>query len=250
MGTEHILTVKELVKNFGTNRVLDKISFTVKRGEVVVIIGPSGTGKSTLLRCINSLTPPNEGRVWLDEREITDKHSDINKIRQEMGFVFQHFALFNHLTALGNVEVGLYKVKKMSREAARKKAIEELTRVGLQDHMEKFPAELSGGQQQRVGIARSLAMDPKIMMFDEPTSALDPELTGEVLAVMKDLAQAGMTMLVVSHEIGFARAVADRIIFMEDGHIVEDGPPEEILRNAKKERTREFLHKITELYGE
>ncbi len=250
MGTEHILTVKDLVKDFGTNRVLDKISFTVKRGEVVVIIGPSGTGKSTLLRCINSLTPPNEGRVWLDEREITDKHSNINKIRQEMGFVFQHFALFNHLTALGNVEVGLYKVKKMSREAARKKAIEELTRVGLQDHMEKYPAELSGGQQQRVGIARSLAMDPKIMMFDEPTSALDPELTGEVLAVMKDLAQAGMTMLVVSHEIGFARAVADRIVFMEDGHIVEDGPPEEILRNAKKERTREFLHKITELYGE
>ena len=250
MGTENILTVKDVVKDFGTNRVLDKISFTVKRGEVVVIIGPSGTGKSTLLRCINSLTPPNEGRVWLDEREITDKHSDINKIRQEMGFVFQHFALFNHLTALGNVEVGLYKVKKMSREAARKKAIEELTRVGLQDHMEKYPAELSGGQQQRVGIARSLAMDPKIMMFDEPTSALDPELTGEVLAVMKDLAQAGMTMLVVSHEIGFARAVADRIVFMEDGHIVEDGPPEEILRNAKKVRTREFLHKITELYGE
>ncbi|MFW5712187.1 MAG: amino acid ABC transporter ATP-binding protein [Spirochaetia bacterium] len=250
MGTENILTVKDLVKDFGTNRVLDKISFTVKRGEVVVIIGPSGTGKSTLLRCINSLTPPNAGRVWLDDQEITDKHSSINKIRQDIGFVFQHFALFNHLTALGNVEVGLYKVKKMSREDARKKAIEELSRVGLQDHMKKYPAELSGGQQQRVGIARSLAMDPKIMMFDEPTSALDPELTGEVLAVMKDLAQAGMTMLVVSHEIGFARAVADRIIFMEAGHVVEDGPPEEILRNAKKERTREFLHKISELYGE
>jgi polar amino acid transport system ATP-binding protein len=250
MGTENILTVKDVVKEFGDNRVLDKISFTVKRGEVVVIIGPSGTGKSTMLRCINSLTPPDEGQVWLNDREITDKHSNINQMRQDIGFVFQHFALFNHLTALGNVEVGLYKVKKMSHEAARKKAIEELTRVGLQDHMEKFPAELSGGQQQRVGIARSLAMDPKIMMFDEPTSALDPELTGEVLAVMKDLAKAGMTMLVVSHEIGFARAVADRIVFMESGNIVEDGPPEEILKNAKKARTREFLHKITELYGE
>jgi len=249
MGNDNILTVKELSKAFGDNRVLDKISFTVERGEVVVIIGPSGTGKSTLLRCINSLTPPDEGRVWLDDREITDKHSDINRIRQDIGFVFQHFALFNHLTALGNVEVGLYKVKKLSREAARAKAIEELTRVGLREHMEKYPAELSGGQQQRVGIARSLAMDPKIMMFDEPTSALDPELTGEVLTVMKDLARAGMTMVVVSHEIGFARSVADRIVFMEDGHIVEDGPPEEILKSAKKERTREFLHKITELYG-
>jgi polar amino acid transport system ATP-binding protein len=249
MGNNNILTVAELSKAFGDNRVLDKISFTVERGEVVVIIGPSGTGKSTLLRCINSLTPPDEGRVWLNDREITDKHSDINRIRQDIGFVFQHFALFNHLTALGNVEVGLYKVKKLSREAARAKAIEELTRVGLGDHMEKYPAELSGGQQQRVGIARSLAMDPKIMMFDEPTSALDPELTGEVLTVMKDLARAGMTMIVVSHEIGFARSVAARIVFMEEGHIVEEGPPEEILRNAKKERTREFLHKITELYG-
>lgn len=249
MENDTVLTVKDIVKEFGTNRVLDGISFEVKRGEVVVIIGPSGTGKSTLLRCINQLTPPNAGRVWLGDREITDKNTNINHVRQDIGFVFQHFALFNHLTALGNVEVGLYKVKKMSRDAARKKAIEELERVGLKDHMEKFPAELSGGQQQRVGIARALAMDPQIMLFDEPTSALDPELTGEVLNVMKDLAEAGMTMVVVSHEIGFARSVGHRMIFMEDGHIVEEGDPEMILRNAKKERTREFLHKITELYG-
>jgi len=249
MDKDTVLTVKDVVKEFGTNRVLDGISFEVKRGEVVVIIGPSGTGKSTLLRCINQLTPPNEGRVWLGDREITDKNTNINQIRQDIGFVFQHFALFNHLTALDNVEVGLYKVKKMSREDARKKAIAELERVGLKDHMEKFPAELSGGQQQRVGIARALAMDPQIMLFDEPTSALDPELTGEVLNVMKDLAKAGMTMVVVSHEIGFARSVGHRMIFMEDGHIVEEGDPEMILRSAKKERTREFLHKITELYG-
>ena len=249
MEKDTVLTVKDMVKNFGKNRVLDGISFSVKRGEVVVIIGPSGTGKSTLLRCINQLTPPDEGRVWLEDREITDKNTNINLIRQDIGFVFQHFALFNHLTALGNVEVGLYKVKKMARDEARKKAIEELERVGLKEHMEKFPAELSGGQQQRVGIARALAMDPKIMLFDEPTSALDPELTGEVLTVMKDLADAGMTMVVVSHEIGFARSVGHRIIFMEEGHIVEEGDPETILRSAKKDRTREFLQKITELYG-
>lgn len=249
MENDSVLTVKEVEKKFGDNQVLDGISFTVKKGEVVVIIGPSGTGKSTLLRCINQLTPPNAGRVWLGEKEITDKNTNINLIRQDIGFVFQHFALFNHLTALGNVEVGLYKVKKMSREAARQKAIQELDRVGLRDHMEKYPAELSGGQQQRVGIARALAMDPKIMLFDEPTSALDPELTGEVLTVMKDLAKAGMTMVVVSHEIGFARSVGHRIIFMEEGHIVEEGDPENILRHAQKARTREFLHKITELYG-
>lgn len=249
MANDTILTVKDVVKDFGTNRVLDGISFDVKKGEVVVVIGPSGTGKSTLLRCINQLTPPNSGRVWLEEEEITGKHSNINQLRQHIGFVFQHFALFNHLTALQNVEVGLYKVKKMSRGEARKKALQELERVGLSEHKEKFPAELSGGQQQRVGIARALAMDPKIMLFDEPTSALDPELTGEVLTVMKDLARAGMTMVVVSHEIGFARSVADRIIFMEAGHIVEEGHPEKILVQAEKARTREFLNKITELYG-
>ncbi len=244
-----ILTVQDLTKDFGTNRVLDKISFTIRHGEVVVVIGPSGTGKSTLLRCINLLTPVNGGRVWLEEAEVTDRHSDINSIRQKIGFVFQHFALFNHLSAVRNVEVGLIKVKKMTKAAARKKAIAELERVGLADHMTKFPAELSGGQKQRVGIARALAMDPEIMLFDEPTSALDPELTGEVLEVMKDLAKEGMTMLVVSHEIGFARSVADRIIFMEHGKIVEQNSPEKLLKDADEVRTRSFLEKITELYG-
>ena len=244
-----ILTVQDLTKDFGTNRVLDKISFTIRHGEVVVVIGPSGTGKSTLLRCINLLTPVNGGRVWLEEAEGTDRHSDINSIRQKIGFVFQHFALFNHLSAVRNVEVGLIKVKKMTKAAARKKAIAELERVGLADHMTKFPAELSGGQKQRVGIARALAMDPEIMLFDEPTSALDPELTGEVLEVMKDLAKEGMTMLVVSHEIGFARSVADRIIFMEHGKIVEQNSPEKLLKDADEVRTRSFLEKITELYG-
>ena len=244
-----ILTVQDLTKDFGTNRVLDKISFTIRHGEVVVVIGPSGTGKSTLLRCINLLTPVNGGRVWLEEAEVTDRHSDINSIRQKIGFVFQHFALFNHLSAVRNVEVGLIKVKKMTKAAARKKAIAELERVGLADHMNKFPAELSGGQKQRVGIARALAMDPEIMLFDEPTSALDPELTGEVLEVMKDLAKEGMTMLVVSHEIGFARSVADRIIFMEHGKIVEQNSPEKLLKDADEVRTRSFLEKITELYG-
>jgi polar amino acid transport system ATP-binding protein len=249
MNDRIILEVDELTKSFGTNKVLDGISFQVKKGEVVVLIGPSGTGKSTLLRCINLLTAPDTGRVWLDGVEVTDKKNDINRSRQDIGFVFQHFALFNHLTALKNVMVGLVEVKKVTHEEARSKAVEELERVGMAEHMEKYPAELSGGQQQRVGIARSLAMDPKVMLFDEPTSALDPELTGEVLSVMKDLAASGMTMVVVSHEIGFARSVAHRIIFMEYGKIVEQGVPEKILKAAEQKRTREFLEKITELYG-
>jgi polar amino acid transport system ATP-binding protein len=245
-----ILDIQSLSKSFGTNTVLDGISFDVKKGEVVVIIGPSGTGKSTLLRCVNLLTPPDKGRIWLDGVEVTDKKNDINRCRQDIGFVFQHFALFSHLTALKNVMVGLLEVKKMNAEEARRIAVMELERVGLAGHMEKYPAELSGGQQQRVGIARSLAMGPKVMLFDEPTSALDPELTGEVLNVMKDLASSGMTMVVVSHEIGFARSVAKRIIFMEKGRIVEQGSPDKILKAAEQQRTREFLEKITELYGE
>jgi len=245
-----ILEVQDLSKSFGTNTVLDGISFQVEKGEVVVIIGPSGTGKSTLLRCINLLTPPDKGQVWLDGVEVTDKKNDINRCRQDIGFVFQHFALFSHLTALKNVMVGLSEVKKTNAEEARRIAVMELERVGLAEHMDKYPAELSGGQQQRVGIARSLAMDPKVMLFDEPTSALDPELTGEVLNVMKDLASSGMTMVVVSHEIGFARSVARRMIFMEKGRIVEQGAPDKILKAAEQQRTREFLEKITELYGE
>lgn len=244
-----IVEVKDIYKSFGDNEVLKGISFTVNKGEVIVLIGPSGTGKSTLLRCINLLSPPDSGHVWLDGVEVTDPKSSINELRQNIGFVFQHFALFNHLTALGNVMVGLTKVKKMSKEDAKEKAILELDRVGLKEHMMKYPAELSGGQKQRVGIARSLAMDPKVMLFDEPTSALDPELTGEVLKVMNDLAKEGMTMVVVSHEIGFARSVGTNIIFMENGYIVEQGSPDQLLKDAKEERTKKFLEKITELYG-
>lgn len=250
MEEKIVLEIKDICKSFGENRVLNGISIKIHKGEVLVLIGPSGTGKSTLLRCINLLTPPDSGRVWLDGIELTDKRNDINKSRQEIGFVFQHFALFNHLTALRNVMVGLLNVKKIDKDEAYRKAVMELERVGLAEHMNKYPAELSGGQQQRVGIARSLAMDPKVMLFDEPTSALDPELTGEVLNVMQDLAKDGMTMVVVSHEIGFARSVADRIVFMENGEIVEKGTPEEILKNPTKQRTREFLEKITQLYGE
>ena len=246
----YILEVKDLVKSFGENIVLNGISFSVEKGEVVIIIGPSGTGKSTLLRCINALTPPDSGRVWLDGVDVMDPHNDLNLIRQDIGFVFQHFALFKHLTALQNVMLGLQYVKKLSKQEAREKAEKELQRVGLLDHMFKHPAELSGGQQQRVGIARSLAMDPKVMLFDEPTSALDPELTGEVLNVMRELAAEGMTMVVVSHEIGFARSVGNRMIFIDNGIIVEEGTPASVLKNARNERTREFLQKITELYGE
>ena len=249
MNTAKILQCKNLKKYYGENKVLDGISFDVTRGEVVVLIGPSGTGKSTLLHCINLLTPLTDGKVWLDGLEVTDKKNNINKIRQDIGFVFQHFALFNHLTALKNVVIGLVEVKKIKKQEAYAKAEDELRRVGLYQHRDKYPAELSGGQKQRVGIARALAMDPKVMLFDEPTSALDPELTGEVLDVMQDLAQSGMTMLVVSHEIGFARMVGDRIIFMEAGKIVEQGKPDQLLKNAQNKRTIEFLRKITELYG-
>jgi len=250
MNDDCILKIEGITKSFGNNLILDGISFEVHRGEVLVVIGPSGTGKSTLLRCINLLTPPDSGRVWLQDNEITGRRSDINNLRQNIGFVFQHFALFNHLTALGNVMAGLIHVLKMDKTEAKKKAFAELDRVGLSEHADKYPAELSGGQKQRVGIARSLAMDPLLMLFDEPTSALDPELTGEVLKVMQDLARDGMTMIVVSHEIGFARSVADRIIFMEKGKIIEEGPPASILKNAREERTRVFLSKITELYGD
>ncbi len=243
-----ILEVKDIVKKFGKNTVLNGISFKVEKGEVVVIIGPSGTGKSTLLRCINLLSAPNSGQVWLDGIEVTNKKNNINIIRQNIGFVFQHFALFNHLTALKNVMVGLLKVKKLSKEMAMKTALMELDRVGMTEHKDKYPAELSGGQKQRVGIARALAMDPKVMLFDEPTSALDPELTGEVLSVMRTLAKDGMTMIIVSHEMGFAKSVGSRIIFMESGRIVEEGNPEQLIKNPKEKRTAEFLKKISELY--
>jgi polar amino acid transport system ATP-binding protein len=244
-----ILTIKNLTKTYGQNVIFQHLDLTVNEGDTIVIIGPSGTGKSTLLRCINLLTRPNEGQIWLDDLEITAKGTDEDQVRQHIGMVFQNFLLFNHLTALGNVKLGLTRVKHLSDEAATEKALRELNRVGLADRADHYPGQLSGGQQQRVGIARALAMDPRVMLFDEPTSALDPELIGEVLEVMRQLALDGMTMLVVTHEMGFAREVADRIVFMEKGYIVEEGSPDEMFNHPKFDRTREFLWKITELYG-
>ncbi len=245
-----ILKVEDLHKSYGDNHVLRGVSMQMRRGETKVVIGPSGTGKSTLLRCINQLSVPDSGRVWLGDKEITCHRENINCIRAEIGFVFQSFNLFTHLNALANVRIGPMKVKGMKKGAATRLAMEELERVGLADKVDAYPAELSGGQQQRVSIARALAMFPKLMLFDEPTSALDPELIGEVLEVMVSLAREGMTMLVVSHEMGFARSVADEIIFMESGGILEQGPPEKFFTAPKEKRTREFLSKITELYGE
>jgi polar amino acid transport system ATP-binding protein len=244
-----ILTIKNLTKIYGDNTIFEGIDLTVDEGDTIVIIGPSGTGKSTLLRCINLLTKPNGGQIWLDDLEITAANVNEENVRQHIGMVFQNFLLFNHLTALENVKLGLVKVKKMDKAAAELKALQELERVGLSDRAHHYPGQLSGGQQQRVAIARALAMDPRIMLFDEPTSALDPELIGEVLEVMRNLSLAGMTMVVVTHEMGFAREVADRIVFMERGSIVEQGSPDDLFYRPKFPRTREFLWKITELYG-
>lgn len=245
-----IVRVEDLHKTYGGTEVLKGISFDVKEKDNVVIIGPSGTGKSTLLRCINLLTKADSGKIWLDDEDITDPEADEDEVRQHIGMVFQDFLLFNHLTALKNVEIGLTKVLGKPEDEAREKAIHELERVGLGDKTDLYPGQLSGGQKQRVAIARSLAMNPRVMLFDEPTSALDPELIGEVLEVMKKLALEGMTMIVVTHEMGFAKEVSDRIIFMEGGVIVEEGPPAELFYSPKHERTSEFLWKITELYGE
>ncbi len=245
----HMLEAKNIHKSYGKTEILKGVSFNLDKGETKVIIGPSGTGKSTLLRCINQLSPPDKGEIWLDGEEVTDPKKNINKIRQEIGFVFQHFNLFSHLTSLRNVSMGLEKVKKMDKQQAKEKAMKELKRVGLADQADSYPAQLSGGQKQRVGIARALAMEPKLMLFDEPTSALDPELIGEVLEVMKNLA-GKMSMLVVTHEMGFAGSVSSEIIFMEKGYIVEAGPPKKMFQNPDKERTAEFLGKIATLYGE
>ena len=244
-----LLVVEDIHKRYGKEEVLKGVSFQLRKGETKVIIGPSGTGKSTLLRCINRLTEPDRGRVWLEGVEVTSRKVDINRIRAQIGFVFQDFNLFTHLTALGNVRLGPMRVLGMRKEEATKLAQEELARVGLADKADAFPAQLSGGQQQRVSIARALAMNPKLILFDEPTSALDPELIGEVLEVMIQLAKDGMTMIVVTHEMGFARSVADEIIFMEKGVIVEQGPPAQLFSAPKHPRTAEFLSKITELYG-
>jgi polar amino acid transport system ATP-binding protein len=250
MTTEPILRIENVHKSFGETHVLKGVSMTVEQRDVIVLVGPSGTGKSTLLRCINLLSPPTLGKIWLEAEEITAPGVNQDKVRQRIGMVFQDFNLFTHLTALGNVMVGLTKVRKMHKKEAYDLAMLELDRVGLVDRAGYYPAQLSGGQKQRVAIARALGMNPHIMLFDEPTSALDPELTGEVLEVMQQLGQEGMTMVVVSHEMSFARQVASRIVFMEGGHIVEEGAPAQMFDAPRFERTREFLNKISSFDGE
>lgn len=246
---EEVLKVVDLKKRFGNNEVLKGVSFSIGKGETKVVIGPSGAGKSTMLRCINRLVEPDGGKIYFKGDEITSKNVDIKKIRSRIGFVFQHFNLFKHLTALDNVKIGLKIVKKMSDKEATERAYKALKMVRLEDCASKYPAQLSGGQQQRVAIARALAMDPEIILFDEPTSALDPELVGEVLDVMKELSKKHVTMLVVTHEIGFALGVADEILFFYDGVIWERGKPQEIIYKPKKKETKDFLRRIFELYS-
>ena len=238
------LKVRGLKKSYGQLEVLKDISLEVKEGEVICLIGPSGSGKSTLLRCLNLLEDVNEGEVEVDDIIITDKETDINKVRENIGMVFQHFNLFPHMTVLENITLAPVQLKKATKEEAEKTAHELLAQVGLADKAHAKPAQLSGGQKQRVAIARALAMNPDIMLFDEPTSALDPEMVGEVLNVIKQLAQEGMTMVIVTHEMGFAREVADQVIFMDGGYVVESGTPMEIFSNPQNERTQDFLNKV------
>jgi glutamine ABC transporter, ATP-binding protein len=239
-----MIKIKNLEKTYGDLKVLKGISTDIKEGEVISIIGPSGSGKSTFLRCINRLEEPTNGEIDIEGENIVSPKVDINKIREKVGMVFQHFNLFPHKTVLENITIGPTKLKKTSQEEAEKIAISLLDKVGLADKKDVYPNKLSGGQKQRVAIARALAMNPKIILFDEPTSALDPEMIGEVLEVMKDLAREGMTMIVVTHEMGFARTVANRVFFMDQGTILEDGSPKEIFDNPKEERTKEFLDKV------
>ena len=236
--------VSHLKKNFGKLEVLKDVSIDIHEGEVVVILGPSGSGKSTFLRCLNRLEEITGGTVVVDGYDITDKRTDINKVRENVGMVFQLFNLFNNLDVMGNMILATTELKKASKEEAKETAMRLLKRVGLADKADAFPAQLSGGQKQRVAIARALAMNPDIMLFDEPTSALDPEMVGEVLQVMQTLAKEGMTMVVVTHEIGFAREVASRVIFMEGGYIVEEGTPDEVINHPKEQRTIDFLSKV------
>ena len=241
---ENKITVKQLKKSFGDLEVLKDISIEIREGEVVCMIGPSGSGKSTFLRCLNRLEKITSGHVVVDGHPISDPNTNINKVRENIGMVFQHFNLFPHLTVKENITLAPTELKLMGKEEAGRKALELLARVGLADKVEAYPGQLSGGQKQRVAIARSLAMNPDIMLFDEPTSALDPEMVGEVLEVMKQLAADGMTMVVVTHEMGFAREVADRVVFMDEGYIVEEGIPDEVFGNPREERTRSFLDKV------
>ena len=236
--------VSHLKKNFGKLEVLKDISIDIHEGEVVVILGPSGSGKSTFLRCLNRLEDITSGTVVVDGYDITDKHTNINKVRENVGMVFQLFNLFNNLNVMGNMMLAPTELKKSSKAEAKENAMRLLNRVGLADKADAYPAQLSGGQKQRVAIARALAMNPDIMLFDEPTSALDPEMVGEVLQVMQNLAREGMTMVVVTHEIGFAREVASRVVFMEGGYIVEEGTPDEVINHPKEPRTIDFLGKV------
>ncbi|MBI9107676.1 MAG: amino acid ABC transporter ATP-binding protein [Spirochaetales bacterium] len=241
---EYRIQIKDACKNFGDVQALRNANLNIAKGEVVLVIGPSGSGKSTMLRCINKLETLSSGNIWIDDDCVTDPKSDIRKIREDVGMVFQNFNLFAHLTALKNITLALTTVKKTPKEEAEAAAKKLLARVGLSDKENVYPGQLSGGQQQRVAIARALAMNPRVMLFDEPTSALDPEMIKEVLDVMLDLAKEGMTMMVVSHEMGFAKAAADKVVFMDEGEIIETGTPLEVFNSPKEERTKTFLQHI------
>ena len=239
-----MIKIKDLKKNFGDLEVLKGVDLEVQKGEVLVVIGPSGSGKSTLLRCINRLEEPTGGEIWFEGRKINDPKVNIDEVRQQMGMVFQHFNLFANLSILDNVILAPCQVKKSQRAEAQKEAVELLKRIGLEDKKDAYPRNLSGGQQQRVAIVRALAMHPKVMLFDEPTSALDPEMVGDVLSLMRQLADDGMTMVVVTHEMGFAREVGDRVIFMDGGKIVEENTPDQLFSNPQNDRTKDFLSTV------
>jgi len=245
-GSPPLLAFEDVHKSYGDERVLEGIDFEMDAQDVTVMVGPSGSGKSTMLRCVNRLTEIDDGEIYLDGDPITGPDVDVDALRRRVGMVFQEINLFTHLTARENVTLGLRRVLGMGKAAAREKGIAQLEQVGLAEQADSYPAEMSGGQRQRVGIARALALDPELMLFDEPTSSLDPELTGEVTEVMKDLADEGMSMLLVTHEMGFARSTATDMLFLDGGEIVEEGPPEQLFRSPKHERTRQFLGRITE----
>ena len=239
-----MIRVSGLKKSFGSLNVLDGIDINIEKGEKVVVIGPSGSGKSTFLRCLNLLETPTEGEIWFEDQCITDKKTDINQVRRHMGMVFQHFNLFNNKTVLGNITLAPVQLKIMTKEQAKERALQLLDRIGLKDKADAYPSQLSGGQKQRIAIVRSLAMDPKVMLFDEPTSALDPEMVGEVLDLMKELADTGMTMVVVTHEMGFAREVGTRVLFMNEGKIQEENNPKDFFEHPQNPRLKDFLSKV------